>query len=257
MKLHTIEYGSGPRTLVILHGLLGSAQNWHSAARMLEPKMHLVIPDQRNHGVSPHDAEHTIETMRHDLEECVDHLKLKKFFLLGHSMGGHVAMNFAFHHPERLNGLIVEDIAPRAYGTGLKEIVSAMSEVDLSQFKEKKSIGTALQDKIKSSVTRQFVLTNLVRHHDRLSWRVNLHALGKFADHEIARFSMNETHRFDGPTLFIGGTKSIYDISKEKVLIKRYFPAARIVMIKGAGHWLHYEAKEKFCELVLKFVKEN
>ena len=106
MKLHAIEYGAGSETLVILHGLLGSAQNWHSAARMLDSKVRVVIPDQRNHGISPHDPEHSIEAMRRDLEKLIDQRHLKKFYLLGHSMGGHVAMNFAFHYPEKLHGLI-------------------------------------------------------------------------------------------------------------------------------------------------------
>lgn len=258
MKLHFVEYGKGHRkTVIVLHGLLGSERNWHTVARKMSEHFHLLIPDQRNHGVSPHDPVHSIVAMREDLEEFIDEHIHSRFYLLGHSMGGHVAMNYAFHHPETLNALIVEDIAPRAYGTGLTDIILAMEAVDLPQFKEKKQVERELENKIKNKDVRQFVMTNLTRHHEVLHWRVNLPALRHFAENEIVRFRAHDYHAFQGPALFIGGENSQYHLKKDEILIKKHFPQARIEMVERAGHWVHHENPERFYQLVTHFIKEH
>jgi pimeloyl-ACP methyl ester carboxylesterase len=256
MKLHFVEYGKNHRkTVIILHGLLGSERNWHTIAKKLSEHYHLLIPDQRNHGVSPHDPVHSIVSMREDLEVFVDEHIHHRFYLIGHSMGGHVAMNYAFYHPETLNALIVEDIAPRSYGTGLVEIIQAMESVDLSRFKEKKQVEHELEDGIRNKDVRQFVMTNLVRHHDQLSWRVNLPALKHFAENEIVRFKAHDYHQFNGPTLFIGGERSQYNLRKDEKLIRKHFPQAQIEMVDDAGHWIHHESPGRFYELVTNFIK--
>ncbi len=258
MKLHFVEYGKGHRrTVIILHGLLGSERNWHTVARRLSEHFHLFIPDLRNHGVSPHDPVHSIAAMREDLEVFIDDHIHQKFYLVGHSMGGHVAMNYAFHHSETLNALIVEDIAPRSYGTGLVNIVQAMEDVDLSLFIEKKQVEHALESKITDKGVRQFVMTNLVRHHEHLSWRVNLPALKHFAENEIVRFKAHDYHAFSGPTLFIGGERSQYDLRKDRELIKKHFPEANIEMVADAGHWIHHENPDRFYDLVTNFIKTH
>ena len=254
MKLHFAEYGSGDQTLIILHGLLGSERNWYSVAKKLSTHFRLLIPDQRNHGVSPHDDDHSILSMRRDLEEFVTDRGLDRFYLLGHSMGGHVAMNYAFAHPDKVKALIVEDIAPRSYDTGLIDILNTMNHVDLSQFSEKKQVEAALAAEIKSQAVRSFVITNLVREKDHLFWRVNLPALTKFTANEITRFRSDDKDRYDGPTLFIGGEKSYYKLSDDAVVIKRHFPLAEIKMIENAGHWIHHEAVAEFCESILNFL---
>lgn len=258
MKLHFVEYGKGrKKTVIVLHGLLGSERNWHSVARRLSEHFHLLIPDQRNHGVSPHDPVHSIVSMREDLEVFVDEHVHNSFYLIGHSMGGHVAMNYAFHHPGTLKALIVEDIAPRSYGTGLIEIIQSMEDVDLTQFKEKKQVEHVLENKIRSKGVRQFVMTNLVRHHDVLSWRVNLPALKHFAENEIVRFKAHDYHEFQGPTLFIGGENSQYNLRKDEILIRKHFPQARLEMVDHAGHWIHHENPDRFYELVCKFIRDH
>jgi len=254
MKLHFSAYGGGDKTLIILHGLLGSERNWYSVAKKLSVHFRLLIPDQRNHGVSPHDDDHSILSMRRDLEEFIADHKVDRFYLLGHSMGGHVAMNYAFAHPEDVRALIVEDIAPRSYDTGLIEILRAMNHVDLSKFTEKKQVEAALAPEIKSQAVRSFVITNLVREKDHLFWRVNLPALMKFTAEEITRFRSYETDHYNGPTLFIGGEKSYYKLSNDAEVIKRHFPHAEIKMIENAGHWIHHEAVDEFCDVILNFL---
>jgi pimeloyl-ACP methyl ester carboxylesterase len=258
MQLHFAEYGSDlPDTLVILHGLLGSERNWHSLAKIFAAHVRVLVPDLRNHGASPHDPDHSIRSMRQDLEEFVEWRRPDRFFLLGHSMGGHVAMDYAFHAAERLRGLIVEDIAPRSYGTGLTRTIRSMMTVDLQRYHEKRQIDEALRDDVPDTVVRHFLLTNLVRHEHTLAWRVNLPALLSFAENEIARFRAEDLHRYDGPTLFIGGGRSVYNISREERLIFKHFPRARIEMVEQANHWVHFDAKESFTRLVVDFLRAN
>jgi len=253
MKLHYREYGGSELTLVILHGLLGSERNWHGVAKQLAPYFHLVIPDLRNHGVSGHEEDHSISAMCEDLEELVDDLDVDGFFLLGHSMGGHVAMQYAYQHSGQVNALIIEDIAPRSYGTGLIEILEGMAALRLSDYREKKQVDEALLRAIPNQAVRHFVLTNLVRDNDRLFWRVNLPALREFSQNEVARFESSPRDVYEGPTLFLGGMNSMYRLDADEALIRQHFPSAEIRMVPDAGHWIHYEAPEAFCDAVKRF----
>lgn len=257
MKLHYVEYGGEETPLVILHGLLGSERNWHSVAKRLAPHFHLIIPDLRNHGVSGHEEDHSISSMCDDVEELVDDLDLEPFFLLGHSMGGHVAMHYAYRHPGRLKALVVEDIAPRSYHTGLVDILEAMAAVDLSQYREKRLVELALRSGIPDSAIRHFVLTNLVRDNDRLYWRVNVQALLDFARNEVSRFQANPGDLYDGPTLFLGGMNSMYRLDHDEDVIRQHFPSAEIRMVPDAGHWIHHEAPDAFCDVVTRFLQRQ
>lgn len=255
MKLHYADYGRDKGTvLIILHGLLGSERNWHTLARRFEQHVHVLALDLRNHGHSPHDARHSVQAMREDLHEFVESHALQQFFLLGHSMGGHVAMDFAFHHPGRLEGLIVEDIAPRPHGSGLSALLEAMMSVDLSMIHEKRHVDEALSDRIPDPVVRHFVMTNLVRHDDRLMWRANLPALHEYVLTESSGFQASEKSRYDGPALFIGGTLSSVHLGGDRPLILRYFPNSRLEMVDNAHHWVHYDAKDQFFSLVMEFI---
>ncbi len=254
MKLHYSEYGGPKWTLLILHGLLGSERNWHTVARRLTPDFHMIIPDLRNHGQSGHDEEHGIQVMCDDIEELVEDLDLDPFFLLGHSMGGHVAMEYAYRHPGRLKGLVIEDIAPRGYASGLVDILEGMSALHLSNYREKKHVEEALRTAIPDPAVRHFVLTNLVRNGDRLYWRVNLPALLEFTQNEIRRFESTPGDVYDGPTLFVGGMNSKYRLDADEHVIRRHFPTAEIRMVENAGHWIHHEAADVFCDIVKRFL---
>lgn len=255
MKLHYAQYGNHPDHLIILHGLFGSERNWTQAAKILSRLMTVIVPDMRNHGQSPHHPEHTIESMRHDIEELTDQLHIGRFFLLGHSMGGYVAMDYTLAHPEQINGLIVEDIAPRAYpNRGLLNIISALSAIDLSKITDKKQADLKLSAAVPDPAVRQFLLTNLTRTGDHLSWRINLPALRKFIENEFESYQTNENAQFRGPSLFIGGADSPYRIWEYTALIQQYFPASEIETIPGAGHWPHHEQPQVFAESVTRFI---
>ncbi len=251
------EYGSGDKTLVILHGLLGSSQNWQRAAKVLGEKYRVLAVDLRNHGESPHTPAHSFAGMREDVKDFFDQHRLQQAYLLGHSMGGGVAMEFAFHYPERLLGLIIEDIAPRAYPTGSGEILQTLASIDLSDVSSRRQVDEQLAKNITSAVTRQFLLTNLIRKEDNtFSWRMNLPALLDFR-RELSTYAPPEHMRYGGETLFIGGEKSAYRIDHDQDLIVRHFPNSRLAMIPSAGHWLHFEALETFTDALMRFIENG
>jgi len=251
------EFGRGDKTLVILHGLLGSSQNWQRAAKVLAETSRVLALDLRNHGESTHTPTHSFLEMREDVKHFFDQHRLDGMYLLGHSMGGGVAMDFAFHYPERLAGLIIEDIAPRAYQNNTGDILETLAAIDLKNVTSRQQADAELAKSIGSPITRQFLLTNLVRHgDDSFSWRMNLPALLAFR-REIAAYTPSAPARYTGETLFIGGEQSAYRIDQDRELIQRHFPHNQLAMIPNAGHWLHFEALETFTELVRRFMENG
>lgn len=247
------EYGNAGPVLVILHGLLGSSQNWQRAAKVFEKYFHVFAVDQRNHGTSPHTSSHTFADLREDVKHFFEAQGLEKVCLLGHSMGGFAAMEFAFHYPERLSGLIIEDVAPRAYQSTSSDILNALCRVALQAATSREQIDAMLQQDIKSATTRQFVLTNLVRRADNtFAWKINLPVLQNFQQ-EMAAYEPAPNASYTGKTLFLGGALSDYRIDHDHDLILRHFPNSELQMIPQAGHWIHFEALEAFAEAVLNF----
>jgi len=257
-KLHLSfrEYASGGPVLVILHGLLGSSQNWQRAAKVLEQRFHIFAVDQRNHGSSPHAASHTFADLREDVKRFFDEQGLEKACLLGHSMGGMAAMEFSFHDPERLSGLIIEDMAPRAYQNSSSDILRVLCRLDLQAATSREQVDFMLQQDIKSAITRQFLLTNLVRREDNtFAWKVNLPVLQTFQN-ELANYEPPLGASYAGKTLFLGGALSDYRIDRDHDLILRHFPNSELQMIPQAGHWIHFEALEAFADAVINFCGE-
>jgi len=254
LNLFFREYGRRGPTLVILHGLLGSSQNWQRAAKEFEKKFRVLVVDQRNHGSSPHAGTHSFADLREDIKHFFDQQLLDNVYLLGHSMGGMAAMEFAFHYPERLAGLIVEDIAPRAYQSSSSDILHALGAVDLNAVVSRERVEAILAKNIKSPKTRQFLLTNLVRRDDQsFAWKANLPALQAFQN-EMAAYEPPLAASYSGKTLFVGGELSDYRLDHDHDLILRHFPNSELVMIANAGHWIHFEALEAFTEAVIKFI---
>jgi pimeloyl-ACP methyl ester carboxylesterase len=248
------EYGKGAKTVVILHGLLGSSQSWQRAAKTLGGKYRVFALDQRNHGESPHTPEHSFAALRDDIEGFFEQHDLDQAYLLGHSMGGMAAMEFAFHYPERLQGLIIEDIAPRPYHSSSAGILEALAALPIERFTTRRQVEAELAQSISSPITRQFVLTNLVRKDDNsFGWRVNLPALQAFQA-EMAAYEALPQARFEGETLFLGGANSDYHLDHDYPLMLSHFPNSRLIMIPNAGHWIHFEAGEAFLEAVMRFV---
>ena len=254
MELHYESYGSGP-ALICLHGLFGSAENARTLNKHVFAKHFSVYaPDQRNHGHSPHSDAFSVEVMTQDLIQFLDDHDLNQVFLMGHSMGGKVALYAALTHPERIHRLIVVDIAPRPYSPHLQLIFDALRAIDLAKTKSRKDLDQALADHIPQKLIRQFLLKNVKRCDDKsFRWRINLEAIT--TNYETATEAELGERTFGKPTLFIRGGRSSYVTDEDKPLINKHFPQAEIVTIEEAGHWVHYEAPQAFAQEVLRFLE--
>jgi esterase len=252
MHLVYHSYGDRGEALIILHGLLGSSNNWHTVAKKLGHTFRVFALDARNHGRSPHHESMTYEAMADDVREFMEEMSINSAFLLGHSMGGKTAMQFALRYPEKIQKLAVVDIAPRAYNRQHDYIFDAISSLDLHRFSRRSEIDTALSTKIPNETTRQFVMKNLVRDDtNRFRWTMNLPAILKHYD-EI-NGALNSSRPYDKPTLFIRSNKSGYITIEDEVQIKKVFPDARIIGL-DVGHWVHSEAPEEFVKIVKEFL---
>ncbi len=247
--LHFQQSGQGP-ALIILHGLFGSGRNWHSVARRLEQQFQVITVDLRNHGDSPHLPGMDYLSMAGDIRALMQELQLETASILGHSMGGKVAMSLALRHPQRVSRLIVVDIAPVNYRHDFHAIFTSMKDLDLNGLKNRRQAQDYLQERLEDPVLTAFLLQNLQREAQGYHWRVNLSALEQGME-AISGFpeELLQDH-FDGPTLFIAGAESRHVRPQHRALIERLFPAARIHTIPAAGHWPHTEQPQAFMNLL-------
>jgi pimeloyl-ACP methyl ester carboxylesterase len=252
MQLAYHSYGDHGTPLLILHGLLGSSDNWHTVGKKLSTSFRVFALDARNHGRSPHDDVMTYEAMAEDVREFMEDNHLSTAHLLGHSMGGKTAMHVALRYPERVEKLVVVDIAPRAYNRQHDSLFDAIRSLDLNQFASRHEINKVLTGKIPDKLTRQFVMKNLAREDaSRFRWKINLTAIVEHYD-EI-NSALDTSKRFDKPTLFIKSNTSGYITKEDEAQITNIFPTARIVGLE-AGHWIHAEAPEAFTAIVKNFL---
>lgn len=248
MQLHYQIAGEG-QPLVLLHGLFGSADNWGSIARHFAQHFRVISIDLRNHGRSPHNESQSYTDMADDLLQLCGSLGLEQIYLLGHSLGGKVAMQFATLYPELVSKLIVVDMAMRAYADEHTQLMDAMQAVDLSQMQSRSDVDKALTPSIPNLMVRQFLLTNLVKTGEQLQWRINLPALkGNYANF-IAPISVH----FEKSSLFIRGERSTYVNESDVAEIQSQFPKAEIVSLP-TDHWVHAEQPQLFIQTIEKFL---
>jgi esterase len=254
VKLNYKEYGSGNHVLLILHGFLGSLDNWHTLATLWSTMgLHVYSLDMRNHGKSPHTAEHTIALMADDIIAFLNNQNLNNVMVLGHSMGGKVAMYLALHHPEYVSKLIVADIAPKKYKSGAHDdVFSAIRHVDLNGITTRKEAEVAMIPFLGDFSTRQFILKSLEREGDTFKWRFNIETLINQYENVIGDIDAGSPFMKD--VLFLKGSQSLYIKSEDETAIKRLFPMAMLTEIDKAGHWLHADNPNAFTESILKFV---
>ena len=264
MKLFYRKYGNGP-PLIILHGLYGSSDNWATIANNLSDWFTVYLPDQRNHGQSPHDKIHDYDSMRDDLFELTRELKINKFFLAGHSMGGKTAISFAIKWPEMINGLLIADISPfvnentnfSAYNQHLI-ILKAMLSVNLSTISSRKEAESVFQEKIPSKKIRNFILKNIQRTVDnKFIWKINASALldnlGKIMDGiDLGAYVNQQITGF--PVIFLKGEDSDYLSYSDFKDIQKVFPAAELVRLENAGHWIHADRPEEVINNLRKLL---
>lgn len=256
MELNYKGYGNGKPVLVILHGLFGSLDNWHTLATRWGEHFRVLAVDQRNHGRSPHAGEFNYEVMARDLHEFLQQQELQEAVLLGHSMGGKTVMQFAMDFPQYVQGLLVADMAPRDYPPGHDEIIDALRSLDLSQVERRSDANKLLAQKISNWGVRQFLLKNLTRKDDdSYGWKMNLPVIDRNYDRITDRIPLKEPYR--GPALFLNGEKSGYIQEDDHEEIREYFPSARFHTFSDTGHWLHAEKPDEMYEVVKEFMQER
>jgi esterase len=254
MKLNFKKIGEG-EPLVILHGLFGSLDNWLTLAKKLGNHFEVYLVDARNHGQSPHSEEFNYDVMADDLYEFLMHHNIVDPIILGHSMGGKTAMQFAMNYPTRLTKLIVADIAPKPYPVHHMSIIEGMLSLNFNEITTRKTADNQLSKHINDASTRQFLLKNLYWvDKEKLAWRFNLPVIDR--DIEIIGQGLQNIETFDKPTLFIRGKKSNYITENDYEPIASTFPNSSIKSI-DSGHWVHAEKPQEFLDLLTSFLIKN
>ena len=253
MQLHVERQGHGT-PLLILHGLFGSGQNWRTLAkRVLAPHFQVWAVDLRNHGQSPHTDEFSYEAMADDIIMLIEDEAPGSVHLLGHSLGGKVAMHVALKAPHLIEKLVVVDIAPKAYNARHSDILDALVSLDLSTMPNRNAIDEALSSGIPNAMVRQFLLKNAQRNpQGGFEWKINLDAIN--ANYHRVNETIEGYSPNPGPTLFIRGGKSSYIQDDDLPCIESLFPNTSLVTIEEAGHWVHYEAPKPFSEALRTFL---
>lgn len=250
--LHFKHYGCG-EPLIILHGFLGTLDNWHTLSTAFAKKFSVYNIDQRNHGKSFHSDQHSISLMVNDLHYFMQEHQVGSANIIGHSMGGKVAMQFALNFSGMVNRLIVADIAPRAYKPGHNEVFNAIFAVDTDTVQSRKEAEEKMLPHLPDFATRQFVLKNLERNQNgKFNWKMNIKALHK--DYEEILKAVTSDNVFNKKALFLKGEKSNYITEADRQDILKLFPNTIFKEIANAGHWLHAEQPELFYTEVINFL---
>ena len=255
VELAVAEFGAGS-PIAILHGLFGSGRNWRSIAQQLAARHRVLTFDLRNHGASPWAEEMSYGDMVEDLRASLRARGIAHAALLGHSMGGKVAMMSALLHPDEVDRLVVVDIAPAANPPALLPYIRAIRALDLRGVRRRAEVDARLAGAVPDPAERAFLLQNLVIEEDSADWRLNLKAIEREFP-QIAGFpDLPAGTTYPRPALFVASARSNYMQPKHEPVIRRLFPQARISRIEGAGHWVHAEQPRAFLQAVGPFLSD-
>lgn len=252
MRLAVTEAGQGP-PLILLHGLFGAGQNWGAIRKALAPRFRVLTPDLRNHGASPRAAAMSYDAMAQDIADTLDAAGIARAAVLGHSMGGKAAMAFALAHPDRVERLVVADIAPVRYPPALRGFVAALQAIPLRPGLTRREADAALAASIPEGGIRAFLLQSLRFETDPPEWRLGLAEIAA-AMPEIEDAPPTGGRRYGGPVLVLGGERSRYILPEHHAVFRALFPQARFATVPGAGHWVHAENPQGFLAAVDAFL---
>lgn len=254
MKLNYKKVGVG-NPLIILHGLFGSLDNWMGIAKTLGEHFEVYVVDARNHGQSFHSEEFDYEVMADDLYEFIQEHQIVNSVVLGHSMGGKTAMQFAMNYPDKLSKLIVVDIAPKSYPIHHRQIIDGLLFLDFDVLKTRTEADIELGKYIEDISVRQFLLKNLYWvEKDKLRWRFNLDVINKQI--EVIGKGLNNIHQFNLPTLFVRGERSNYILDSDIESIHSIFNKAELKTVSDSGHWVHAENQLEFLKTIINFLMD-
>lgn len=251
MLLNYKTFGEG-EPLIILHGLFGSLDNWVTLGKKFGENFQVYLVDQRNHGQSFHSDVFSYNVMSEDLNFFMGEMKLPKAHIIGHSMGGKTAMEFARKYPEKVEKLIVADIGPKSYPIHHTQIIKAFYSIPVDKLASRKEADEMLSRLVPDFGTRQFLLKNLSREADAFKWKMNLDAIAKNIE-EVGK-GLNQNALIKNETFFIRGGNSDYIVNDDLNLIHSVFPNSKVDSVEGAGHWLHAERPDEFYKKVTEFL---
>lgn len=257
MKLFFRKIGEGP-AVIILHGLFGMSDNWLGIAKALQSEFTFYLPDQRNHGRSLHDDQINYEIMAEDLKEFFEQNALSRAFLIGHSMGGKVAVSFAKRYPQMITKMIIVDISPlEVISSHLLKYLEILLSINVDEIQNRKQAEESFAEKSNANdTTILFLLKNLYRdENNTFKWRLNLPALQNNMTQLMAAVQLPDTISI--PTLFIKGGESNYIGSTEENYIYQKFLNVSILEIPEANHWVHATAPGKFIQSVREYFQKT
>ncbi len=253
MELNFKRMGEGP-SVVILHGLFGTLDNWFGVGKHLAQKFDITLVDQRNHGLSPHSDDWNYELMADDVRKLIESEEIESPVVIGHSMGGKTAMELATSADLELSGLVVVDIAPKYYPPHHGTILEALNSLPLDRIQSRTEADEEMSKLIEDFGVRQFLLKNLKRNDDgSYSWKMNLAVIEN--NIEVVGQALDKGRVFEGETKFIRGANSDYILDEDVDLIQNHFPKATISSIKNAGHWVHAEQPKDFILTLENFLE--
>ncbi len=254
MKLHFRKYGhESNQALLTLHGLFGQSDNWSSIAKKLsEHSLSVYAIDLRNHGLSPHSNEMSYELMAMDIKELIDSENILSPILLGHSMGGKVAMYFDYLFSNTLKKLMIVDIAPKKYPPGHTDVFNALHSIDFNIIKTRKETELALRKHLNNEAVIQFLLKNLYwQAQNQLNWRFHLNTIYHHYEEILKEIPQ---YLSSTPTAFIRGEKSPYITDTDWHDIQKIYIDSKLITISNAGHWVHAEQAQLFVNDILNYL---
>lgn len=251
--LHTESFGNGP-DIIFLHGLFGAGDNWRSIGKSISEQYRVHLIDLPNHGRSSWMAEPSLPNLANTINDWIIDNDIQHYTLLGHSLGGKVAMQMALNHPvNQLQKLVIADISPKIYPPHHQAIFDALKSVNFSEAKDRKAVDKHLKPQIPIDGIRLFLLKSLYKKEGQLAWRFNLEVLEN--RYECVANAPTSVEAFKLPTLFIKGQNSDYIIPEDEALIRPLFPNATAKIIEGTGHWLHAEKPDVFTRILTQFIE--
>lgn len=252
MSLLNYQIRGEGQPIVLIHGLFGSLENLGMVAKPLSEDYQVISVDVRNHGNSFHENSMAFEELATDVINVLEHLTIERSHFLGHSMGGKIAMQIALLYPEKVNKLIVADIAPVHYPPHHQKILDGLLALNFSTLESRKAADEQLAQYVEELGVRQFLLRNLTTKGGQLSFKCNLPFIAHCYPQIMSAF---DSHlQFSGETLFIKGGNSDYITSEHREIIGQHFPKSKAKIMAGVGHWLHAEKPTAFTKIVKDFL---
>lgn len=253
MSLNYTIRGQG-EPLVLIHGLFGSLENLGVIARQLEQTHQVISIDLPDHGISSWSEQFSFDSYANKIMETLNKLNITKCHMLGHSLGGKVAMQIGLMHPHMVASLMVADIAPVEYPPRHNNVFAALLSFNANNIASRQEADKFMAEHISEVGVRQFLLKSLYKQDDgNFAWRFNLEMLHR--DYELLSKGIDSNSRYDGKVLFIKGGKSDYITMEHQAKIQSLFSNATAKIIAGTGHWLHAEKPFVFAGIVSKFLE--